>query len=62
MNGYERILYWLFKKQNKAIKLSTQRSGVGKLLAKFSDRKLSPKADERWELANLYFDHVHDEQ
>ena len=29
MNGYERMLFWLFKKQNKVGKISTQRSGVG---------------------------------
>ena len=60
MNGYERILFWLFKKNNQVGKISTQRSGVGKVLRMGSDRKITPKADRRWELTNLYFEEVHD--
>ena len=54
MNGYERMLYWLFKK-SKGIKLGSSYAGVPKTI----DRDLSPhksaKASPKWEIASLYY-------
>mmetsp|Transcript_3299 Transcript_3299/g.4256 ORF Transcript_3299/g.4256 Transcript_3299/m.4256 type:complete len:107 (-) Transcript_3299:69-389(-) len=60
MNSYERTLFWLFKKNNTDMAFSSARSGVGKPKSRSYDPKHAYKADERWELANLYYDSVQD--
>ena len=62
MNQYERLMFWLFKKQNKDMNLSSRRSGSGTPLKKHYDPGRAAKADAKWDLANLYYQGVHDEK
>ena len=61
MNKYERILYWLFKKQHE-VKLSKRRSGVGKVAPLSMSKGHAYKAEARWELHELYFEEVTDDK
>ena len=61
MNKYERLLYWLYKK-NHEVKLSKRRYGVGKATARSMTKAHAWKADQGWELRDLYFEHVADER
>ena len=60
MNQYERLMFWLYRKQNKDMNLSAWRSGAGPPSRRALDPRQAAKADERWDLANLYFSDVHD--
>ena len=55
MNKHEKILYYLFRKSRKAIKLGPKGGTPGP--TKFTiGRGTSDKADPEWELKELYFD------
>ena len=59
MNRYERMLYWLYKK-NHEVKLSKRRYGVGKATKREMTRNHATKANEMWELRELYYDGLTD--
>ena len=62
MNQYERLMYWLFKKQNKDMNLSKRRSGSGMPYKSSMEPGTAYKTDAKWDLANLYYQGVHDEK
>ena len=61
MNGYEKLLFWLYKKNNPDMQISTKRSGVGAVRERMMRKSMASKADYRWEMANLYYEGVQDE-
>ena len=60
MNGHEKILFWLYKKKHKAVKITSKYAGAGAPFRVSLDKKTGAKADPHWELTNLYFEGVHE--
>ena len=60
MNPYERILYFLYKKNNSTLKVAGKMTGVGNVRDSYLSKGKSAKADARWELADLYYEGVRD--
>ena len=58
MNQYEKLLFWLYKKNHSTVKLSRKYHGVGPPSARSMRKKHAGKADYRWDLANLYYEGV----
>lgn len=58
MNRYERLLFWLYKKNHSAVKVSKTSHGVGPAKSSAMNRSKSGKADYSWDLANLYYEGV----
>ena len=60
MNGHEKILFWLYKKKHKAVKITKRYHGSGPPMRLSLQKSTGSKADPHWELANLYYEGVHD--
>ena len=58
MNPRDKLMYWLYKKKDKALAVSKTSHGMGPPKAELFNKSKAEKASYAWELANLYYEGV----